>query len=296
MQDKLTMILPGYVRSWLGEHNIELEELRLRAGQAPMALSVSGQLLCASARSVTSQELEQIVQAACKRSIHTVMDQLCQGYLTLEGGHRMGVCGTMVMDADRVRSVRQLSSLNLRVARQIKGCARGAAGSIYSSARPNVLILSPPGVGKTTFLRDMIRVLSSGELGVPTRVGLVDERGEVAAVWQGVPQMELGGWTDVLSGCPKALGIELLTRSMNPQVIAVDEITAQRDIQAMEQAAGCGVALLATAHASDMSELKTRPLYRQLLRSEIFNTVVTLRRSGRERVAQIERLEAWKGC
>ena len=155
----------------------------------------------------------------------------------------------------------------------------------------STLLLSPPCGGKTTLLRDLVRRLAGGvEPYGPRRVSLVDERGEVAVCWQGEPQMDVGPHTDVLDACPKALGIPILLRAMNPQIIAVDEITVREDLRSASMAAGCGVRLLATIHAADVSELLQKPLYAQLLADRVFRLAVRIVRSNGERSYEVEEL------
>ena len=149
--------------------------------------------------------------------------------------------------------------------------------------RQSTLLLSPPGGGKTTLLRDLIRAVSDGEGGPALRVGVADERGELAAMYQGEPQFSIGRQTDVLDGCPKGPALLMLLRGMNPQVLAADEITAPEDAAALEMAANCGVSLLCTAHAGSLEELKARPLYRRLLDEGLFRRLVIIERAGRER-------------
>lgn len=171
---------------------------------------------------------------------------------------------------------RELSSLNIRVARAFPGIADGLGDKLLEGKNfPSTLILSPPGAGKTTLLRELLRLLSDR---FSLRCGLADERGEVAALWRGVPQLEVGRYTDVLDGCPKAEGMMLLLRSMNPQILAADEITAPEDVRAVTMAANCGVAVLATAHGGDVEELKRRPLYRELLAQRVFRRVLLIHR------------------
>ena len=154
----------------------------------------------------------------------------------------------------------------------------------------STLIFAPPGMGKTTLLRDVVRRVSDGEDCRPLRVSLADERGEVAALYQGVSQLDVGRRTDVLGGCPKAQGLMLLLRAMNPQVLAVDEITAPEDVSALRTAVGCGVTLLATAHGEGRGDLERRPLYRPLLEEGLIRRLVTIRKEGGRRRYTVEEL------
>jgi len=272
-----------------GLHMGKAEELRMRVGRRPSLVLPDGEWIIPGTAPIEPEDIKQLVELASRWSLHTVLDRLCGGYITVEGGHRLGLCGCVVMEQGEIRAFRDFSGANLRIARQIKGAAEPVLEQLRQDGRlENTLILAPPGAGKTTLLRDLIRALSDGEDGM--RVGVVDERGELAAVWQGAAQMELGRRTDVLSGCPKALGMELMLRGMSPQVLAVDEITAPRDVQAMSLAAGCGVALLATAHANGREDLSRRTLYRELLSQGIFRKLVTIRVHQGRRVYRVEEL------
>lgn len=267
-----------------------VEELRLRAGW-PMTALIDGAERPLGGPPVAVEELERLVEIASGASLHTVLDQVRRGYLTFEGGHRIGLCGTAVLREGEIHSLRAVSSADLRIARQV----RGAAGPVLDRLCPggrlaDTLILAPPGLGKTTLLRDLIRSVSEGEGCVPLRVSLADERGEVAAMYNGRPQLEVGRRTDVAEGCPKAQGLMLLLRAMNPQVLAVDEITAPEDVKALITAAGCGVTLLATAHGEGRAGLERRPLYRPLLEEGLFRFLVRIRREGERRAYTVEEL------
>ncbi len=272
------------------ERRGQVEELRLRAGQPMAALFPQGEQTLGD-RPVESRELEQLLEIASRASIHAVLDQLRRGYLTIEGGHRIGLCGTAVMERGEIRTLRQLSSASIRIARQVKGACAPVLDRLCPGGRlEDTLILSPPGMGKTTLLRDLIRAVSRGEGCLPQRVSLADERGEVAALWGGVPQLEVGPRTDIVEGCPKDQGLMLLLRAMNPQVLAVDEITAPQDVAALEMAAGCGVTLLATAHGQGLADLRRRPLYRGMLEKKLFRRCVLIEREGTERRYRVEEL------
>ena len=195
----------------------------------------------------------------------------------------MGLCGTAVLENGQMRNLRSLSSVSIRIARQHPGAALPLLSGLMEGGRLcSTLIAAPPGMGKTTLLRDLVRCISDGDGTPPLRVGLADERGEVAALYGGVPQLRVGRRTDVIEGCPKAQGAMLLLRAMNPQVLAMDEITAPEDVAALLTAAGCGAVLLATAHGEG-DELTRRPLYRTMLEERIFQRVVSIQRTEQGR-------------
>lgn len=267
------------------------EELRLRVGQPMSAAFPEGERPLGGAP-VRAGELEQLVEIASRASVHAVLDQIRRGYLTVEGGHRIGLCGTAVLREGEIHSLRQLSSAAIRVARQVRNSSGPVLDGLCPGGRlASTLILAPPGAGKTTLLRDLVRRVSDGDGCQPRRVSLMDERGEVAALYSGCPQLDVGSRTDVMEGCPKAKGLMLLLRAMNPQVLAVDEITAPEDAAALRTAAGCGVTLLATAHGDGREDLERRPLYRALMEAGIFQKLLLIRREGSGRSYQIEELD-----
>ena len=247
----------------------QAEELRLRCGWPMAAVFPEGEVPLGG-RKIVTQDLE-------------VLSQLREGYLTIEGGHRLGLCGTAVLENGQMRNLRSLSSVSIRIARQRPGAALPLLSGLMEGGRLcSTLIAAPPGMGKTTLLRDLVRCISDGDGTPPLRVGLADERGEVAALYGGVPQLRVGRRTDVIEGCPKAQGAMLLLRAMNPQVLAMDEITAPEDVAALLTAAGCGAVLLATAHGEG-DELTRRPLYRTMLEERIFQRVVSIQRTEQGR-------------
>lgn len=263
------------------------EEIRLRVGRPPSVLLPDGELQM-QGDAVSIRDIESVMEVATQASVHSASGSMRNGYITTSGGYRVGICGTGVIKNTDVVGIRNISSLSIRIPREVRTAGEGVLkplcpNGVFESA----VIISPPGMGKTTLLRDVVRRISDGdaENGIAAhRVALADERGEVAAMFEGRAQMDVGCRTDVMDGCPKAQAIIMLLRAMNPQVIAVDEITAAEDIRAMSSAANCGVALLATAHASSAEDLLSRPLYRQLMQESIFKRAVIIQRIAGERV------------
>ena len=255
----------------------EAEEFRLRAGRRATLL-IGGTETPISSVPVDTSDIDSVIERATNASVHTAQSSIAKGFINCSGGIRIGLCGTGIIDKDKVTGMRGISSLAIRIPHEIRGCGQAAIDKVKADTVGSVLILSPPGYGKTTFLRECIRQLSdSGK-----RVSVADERGELAAVHRGVPQFDLGKESDIMSGVPKAQAVMMLLRAMNPQIIAMDEISSPEDVEAAETASGCGVRLIATAHAAEKSELYRRPVYKRLLELGVFkNTVVIENRCGR---------------
>lgn len=292
--EQAAAVLPGSLRNGLralGENRLErLEELRLRRGFPMTALLPQGEAET-DTPPVGEDELRQVLENATQSSAHTALDKVCRGFVTLRGGHRVGLCGTVVKKDGRIITLRELSSLSIRVARPVEGLARPLLPDLMEGGRfLSTLILAPPGAGKTTLLRDLVRALSDGEGGAPLRVAVADERGEIAALWRGEPQLYVGRHTDVLDGCAKAEGLSILIRGMNPQAAAVDEVSGPEDVRAVVEAAGCGVAVAATAHARGLEELRRRPVFRELLDSGVFRRLAVVERRGGARFVRMEAL------
>lgn len=283
--------LRGQVLELPEKDQIRAEEIRLRIGFPVSVVLPEGERSLRGGV-VEPQELELLLERASGASVHSVLEQLREGFITISGGHRIGFCGTTVVDQGKITFLKDLSSACVRVARQFPGLAREVAPLLLEADQvQSTLILAPPGGGKTSFLRDLIRTLSDGE-GVPAyRIGVVDPRGELGAAFHGRVQLPLGSRTDLLDSCPKAQGLLLLLRSMNPQVLAVDEVTTPEDVQALLDASGCGVALLATLHGGNQEDLRRRALSRQLLESGIFRRLVTITGRGAQRTYLVEVLE-----
>lgn len=278
--DRAARLLPQRLASQLlflpREVKTRTEELRLRCGSGVTLTLDTGQRRIPG--SVSRADLEALLMTATESSYHSVQESLRAGFFTAAGGLRVGVCGTAVVAAGGVQGIRSFSSLCIRIPHQTPCVSNDLMARLRDRS---VLICAPPGEGKTTFLRELVRRFSEED----KRVALVDERGEIAALLGGIPQFDVGPNTDVLELCPKGSAMELLLRSMSPQVLALDELT-QAELPGLRKLAGAGVGLLATAHGSDLTSLQRRGIP-----VELFQTVVFIRRSGGQRRYETEVLQ-----
>lgn len=266
MWDAYISLLPIWMRKdvdRLGKDT--LQELRLRIGALPeLVLNGTSKWL---RQAVTSDDLSFCINAACRYSPWTAASA-ADGFITAPGGHRIGICGEAIMRDGNMEGIARPTALCMRVARDFTGIAEEA-----SQTDGSILIIGRPGSGKTTLLRDLIRQRSRRG---PGSVAVVDERGEIFPFSQGNSCFDTGLRTDILSGCDKPHGIETVLRTISPASIAVDEITAQRDCDALLHACWCGVKLMATAHAGSLRDLRSRKVYEPLVESRVFDTVIVL--------------------
>ncbi len=263
-----------------------VQEVRLRVGR-PITLSCPGKSWFLDAKSqlhnvpkhcffVNSEDIAQAVAGMCAYSVHTHQHELINGYISLRGGHRAGICGTAVTDSQSITAVREITSINLRIAREIKGAATAIVRDVLRGSLCGLLITGVPSSGKTTILRDLTRQLASGELGQFVRVAVVDERCELGAVYEGVPQNDLGISCDILSGYPKGKGILTAVRTLSPEVIVCDEIGSREEVDSMLDGLNCGVKIIAAAHARTLQELISREQIRRLIKHGAFEKIVRL--------------------
>ena len=263
-------------------------EIRLRAEQKA---AVIGETRNYSEEIIPAADIRLIAGAMLGHAIHARQEELRQGFVTLPGGYRAGICGRTVIRDGAVCALQDISSIAIRIARQVPGAARALLPLIVQNGCLfSALILSLPGYGKTTLLRDITRSVS--EMGFS--VSVVDERSEIAACLHGVPTLDVGSNTDVLDGCPKAQGIPILLRVMSPQVIITDELGGPNDAQVIAEAKRCGVCVIASAHASDFADAKARPMLKEALGTNIFDYVVPLRAVGE--IGAVENVAAGKTC
>ena len=272
-------ILSKDVKGVLEQENLQfdyLQEIRLRAGY-PVILLYDGKEKILPME-VSERGIRETLDYISNYSLYAYENELKQGFITIEGGHRVGMAGQVLIENGRVKNLKQISSLNVRVSHEIVGCADKLFPYMtHNKQMYHTLLISPPRCGKTTLLRDLIRQISDGNEWVKgCTVGVVDERSELAGCYQGIPQNHMGMRTDVLDRCPKADGMLMLIRSMSPQVVAVDEIGAAEDIQAIKYAMHCGCKMIATVHGESIEELQRKPLLEQMMREQCFERYVLL--------------------
>lgn len=284
MEKQILKVLPSRIQQAVREKHLDfrfLQEIRLRAGQ-PVTLLYQGreERICGEDPSalVTGEEVQEAVEYICNHSLYAYENELRQGFVTIEGGHRVGVAGQVILEQGKVKNIKYISSINLRISHEIMHCADPIFPYITRQRQLcHTLLISPPRCGKTTMLRDLIRQISDGNEWIKgTTVGVVDERSEIGGCYHGQAQNHLGARTDILDCCPKAEGMIMLIRSMAPQVLAVDEIGACEDLRAIEYAMHCGCRMLATAHGSSVAELRAKPYFDEMFRQKRFDRYVVL--------------------
>jgi stage III sporulation protein AA len=268
-----------------------IEEIRLRIGK-PLTVSCAGlpyflstQGVCTAdgnaALVITQAHVASVLARFTGHAMYAFEEAIKNGYVTLAGGHRVGVAGTCVVDAGAVKTIRNIAGLNVRVAHEVKGCANGVLPFIGDA---NTMVIAPPGAGKTTLLRDIVRQESNGVCGTVKTSVVVDERSEIAACAQGVPQLDVGTYTDVLDACPKAAGMMMAIRSLAPKLIVVDEVATAEDALALENAVGSGVQVVCTLHGEKLDVVWKKPFLERLLKRKVFERFVIL---GKDRAATV---------
>ncbi len=254
-----------------------LQEIRIRINRPIMLKLKNYDILIEY--TVTEKEIMQIVEKICDNSIYAYKNQISEGFITINGGHRIGITGTAVIEQGKIINIKYISSLNFRIAREVKGASNALLKEILNQSENNIyntLIVSPPGKGKTTILRDAIRQISNGikEINFKGKTcGIVDERGEIAACYRGIPQNDIGIRTDVIENVTKSQGIKILIRSMSPQVIACDEIGSKEDVQAIKYAFSSGVKGIFTMHGKSLEDIKRNPDIAELLNIGIIEKI-----------------------
>ena len=295
-REELIKIFSKDIRTILKQVSVDFEqvqEIRLRV-HAPLLMICNNHeyyitpegnlsMRADEAYPVTRQALKETLEYMSSYSLYAFEEEIKQGFITIQGGHRIGIAGKTITDEHGIRSMKFISFINVRLSHQVTGCATTVLPYLYECGLiQHTLIISPPRCGKTTLLRDIIRQVSNGTGPEPgMTVGVIDERSEIGACYQGVPQNELGIRTDILDCCPKAQGMMMLIRTMSPQVIAVDEIGSRDDLEAIEYVMNCGCKLIATVHGSSIDDIKQKPVLRKMVMERWFERYIILNNRGR---------------
>lgn len=278
IENEILYFFPNYIKEDCLRENLlgMAEEIRIRVGQPICIRGHGAEEFCTYI--IKPEDILKMLENFSSNSIYSVQNEINSGFITIKGGHRVGISGTCVFENNTIKNIKYISSLNIRVARELKECSRDILSYIISNKKfSNTLILSPPGCGKTTIIRDMIRRLSNGdEMCTSYNIGLVDERSEIAAMYKGVPQNDIGKRTDVMNNCKKDIGMKMLIRSMGPQIIATDEIGGNKDEEAMFEAIYSGVKLLLTAHGEELKDVS-----KEIIDAKIFKNIVILKNENK---------------
>ena len=275
---------------------IHTEEIRVGSGK-PLVLFAEGacryvtprgELSAHSAQGITvsREEVQEIFRLLLDGSVYAAEENIKSGYITAEGGHRVGICGSTVLSDGKISTIKDISYLNIRVAKEVRGSADLLFTDIFKNGAENCLIISPPGGGKTTLLRDICRVLGGSER-FSCKLGIADERGEIAASYLGVPQNDVGSRTCVMDGCPKAQAMDMLLRGMGVDTVVTDEIGSTEDEEAVRRLLRCGVKVIATMHAGNTAEARRR--LGDLIGSGGFENIVVLKN---KQIREMIRLDA----
>lgn len=259
--------IPIKLRNLITPNWCNLEEIRLRINR-PITLETSLGRHIIAQHTITHTDIQETLELMSESSIYAFLEEIRDGFLTIQGGHRIGICGRAILQKGTITNITNISGINIRIAKEIIGAADGV---INPKIPANTLIISPPNCGKTTVLRDIAR-----QIGNHHKICIIDERGEIAAMHQGHPQYDIGSNTDVLDLCPKSIGINMMLRSMSPEVLIADEIATSADVQAIKNAVNCGVTIIASAHGSNLPDV----LNRLKIEEDVFENIAILKREN----------------
>lgn len=288
--------LPTQLAKLILEHNIQkLEEIRIRANK-PVILKL-GQVEIVLSYTITTNEIIGILQNICNNSIYTYQNQICNGFITLPGGNRVGIAGNVVIKDGQVSNISYIYSLNFRISHQINGASDNILKYVLDTENNtifNTLIVSPPGAGKTTMIRDLAKRISNGINEINFRgldVSVIDERGEIAAMTKGITFNDVGIRTDVLDNVPKTIGIRMAVRSMAPKVIIADEIGNKDDVNIINYAICSGVKCIFTAHGSNMEDLLKNNEINKIINLQLFSKIIFLDEKQKGKIKNVVNIQ-----
>lgn len=276
-------VLPLEIRKEFNsiKKNEELQEIRIKVDKNLIFEANNCEII--SKYKPSREDIKLIVQRMSNYSIYAFEEEIKQGFITIKGGHRVGICGRCIIENNRVKTIKDIASINIRICREILGCSTLVVPFIIKDGKIlNTIIISPPRCGKTTILRDLVRLISDGREDIKltgSKVCVVDERGEIAACFRGVPQLNVGMRTDVLDSCPKSEGIMMAIRSMAPEIIVCDEIGTYKDMESILAAMNCGVSLITSIHGSGTQDLYNRAVFKDLMENNVFERAIILSNS-----------------
>jgi len=280
MIDDILRILPNYISNEIVRlnYNNNITEIRIRS-KRKIAI-ICSKLEYETNIIATPKIILDILLNVSKRSIYAIQSDLNNGFVVIQGGHRIGICGEVVYECGKIKNIKNICSLNIRVAKQVYGCADAIMPEIiYNGIFQNTLIISPPGCGKTTLLRDIVRQASNGIKAIGfngKNVSLVDERGEVASCYEGIPYLDVGVRTDIMSNVEKSIGMNMMIRSMAPDIIATDEIGKKEDIEAIKNAILSGVKVVFTMHGNGLDSILKNDGMKELMDMNVFSKIILL--------------------
>jgi len=290
MLDEIIRLFPGqFKKIILDKVGIRwdfLQEIRVRVGR-PIELVFDRNTEWLNDLIPTKSDSLSLLNQLSQFSLYRMEDELKQGYITIQGGHRVGLAGKVNTMNGSVKAIKDITSFNIRIAKAKRGIANPYMGYLFQRRYLNTLIIGPPQTGKTTLLRDITRLISSGwEQVDPMKVGVVDERSEIAGCLEGVPQHDIGKRSDVLDACPKAEGMMMLIRSMSPDVLIVDEIGSKQDVEALQDAMHAGVRVICTIHGDSLEDIQKRSSFKPLWQERVFERFISLERTNKPGVVK----------
>ncbi|ENH97442.1 stage III sporulation protein AA [Gracilibacillus halophilus YIM-C55.5] len=284
--DQILSLFPpnmaNQMREKIQSEKIQLQEIRIRINR-PIELNDGRHAIWLYNQKVTKQDALYLLNKISEFSLYRLEEELKQGYITIAGGHRVGISGSVIVEEGMIKAIKHISSFNIRLATEEVGFSKPYLPYLYQHYKyVNTLIIGPPQSGKTTFLRDLAKYISTGVKQYPAyKTAIVDERSEICAAVEGVPQLSFGLRVDVMDACPKSQGMMMLVRSMSPEVMIVDEIGSQKDVQALQEVIHTGVQVICTIHGESLDDIQNKPALQPLLESKAFERYVILSMQNR---------------